>query len=117
MSNIYRIYPVLWEGAGCTGSQQVYACDRQPPPDTFPTTCSSRPRADPASVWENTTFWRLLPPPDVVAACYQPAAYAAVTWYTLPAWLSWVQGRGYSLQGGVALSTLKPHSDLYIVGP
>lgn len=117
MSNIYRIYPVLWEGNGCLGAQTVYACDRQPSANSFPTACSSRPRTDPASVWDSCTLWRLLPTPNLTDSCSRPVDFQAVTWYTLPAWLSWVLEHGYTLQGNTTLSKLAPHSDIYIVGP
>ena len=111
--NTYRIYPVLWSGSSCQQAQTVYAVDRQPPLPGFPTACSSRPKEDPASTWDSSTFQRLLPPAG--SSCYQPASLAAVTWSTLPAWLSYAQGIGYTLASD--LSKLKPYSDLYITGP
>lgn len=105
--NVYRIYPTLWEGTGCVGSLTVYAIDRQT--SLIPTSCSARPRADPASAWDSPTFQRLLPP----AGCGTNSN--AVIWATLPAWISWARSQGYTLDG--SLSTLKPHGDLYIVGP
>jgi hypothetical protein len=116
MSNIYRIFPVLWNDGICKQAQTVYACDRAPPPNTFATQCSSRPKEDPAYYWDNATFQRLLPPPDGgPGCCYQPASLNAVTWPQLPAWLSYVQSKGYTLN--VDFSRLKPYSDLYISGP
>jgi hypothetical protein len=100
--NIYRIYPTLWEGTGCTGSITVYAIDRQSP--LIPSCCSSRPRADPASSWDSPTFQRIL------------SYGTAVTWSTLPAWISWAMSQGYTLSEG-SLTNLKPYGDLYIVGP
>lgn len=116
MPNIYRIFPTLWEGSACAGAQTVYAIDRNPG-DTIRTACSSRPREDPASVWDNTTFWRLLPPPDSFGGCCQPAQYNSVTWAGLPTWISWALSQGYTLQGDMNLSKLKPYGDFYIVGP
>jgi hypothetical protein len=116
-SNIYRVYPVLWEGPGCAGAQTVYAVDRQPPSGTFPVQCASRPTEDPASVWDNRTFWRILPPPDSVSGCCQPASFAAVTWATLTGWLSWIQTKGYSLAPNTDMSRIRPHGEVYIVGP
>ncbi len=119
MSNIYRIYPTLWEGQGCVGGQTVYAVDRAPPAaGGFPTACSARPRADPASAWDSPTFQRLLPPAGSGWGSFGcGVAGAAVTWSTLPAWLSYVQGLGYVLAENTSLGKLKPYGDVYIVGP
>lgn len=106
--NIYRIYPTLWNDGMCQLAQTVYAVDRCPEPQTFKTICSARPKEDPSYYWDSSTFQRLIPPGE------QPT-YAAVTWKQLPAWLSYVQTLGYSLQ--TDLSTLKPHKDIYISGP
>ena len=114
MSNIYRIYPTLWDGSSCGASASIYAADRAPGSGGFQTTCSTRPRADPASVWDSPTFQRLLPPPQS-SGCWGPAN--AVTWATLPAWISWVQTLGYVLAEGSSLQKLKPYGELYIVGP
>ncbi len=123
MSNIYRIYPTLWEGQGCATGQTVYAVDRAPPTPSasgFPTACSARPRADPASTWDSPTFQRLLPPPGGVGGSSGYSwgcALQAVTWSSLPAWLSYVQGLGYTLSENTSLAKLKPYGDLYVVGP
>lgn len=106
--NIYRIYPTLWNDGMCQLAQTVYAVDRAPPPNTFKTSCSARPKEDPAYYWDNQTFQRLLPPG-------QQPTYAAVTWPLLPVWLSYVQTLGYTLQ--TDLSALKPYKDIYIMGP
>lgn len=116
MGTVYRIYPTLWEGSGCAGAQTVYACDRIPVNNTFSTQCSQRPKEDPAASWDSPTFQRLLPPPDV-NGCYQPASLNAVTWSSLPAWISWIFGKGFMIQGGYSLSQLKPHTDIWIVKP
>jgi hypothetical protein len=112
MSNLYRVYPTLWDGVGCSGGQTVYAIDRAPA--AIPTTCSSRPRADPASTWDSPTFQRLLPPPTATS-CW--GSVNAVTWATLPAWISYIQPLGYSLAENTSLGSLKPYGDLWIVGP
>lgn len=117
MTTVYRIYPTLWEGSACTGAQTVYACDRAAPSEIFLTECSRRPKEDPASIWESPTFWRLLPPPDVNGCCYQPSNMNAVTWSSLPTWISWIMGKGFTIQGGYSLSLLKPNADLWIVRP
>jgi hypothetical protein len=106
---LYRIYPVLWDGSGSQQAQQVYAIDRVAP--NIPSCCSSRPRADPATAWDSPTFQRLLPPPDV-GPC---GSTVGVTWATLPAWLSFAMGRGYTVQGKLN-AALKPYSDIYILG-
>ena len=104
MSNIYRIYPVLWKDSSCQENANVYAIDRET--SNIPTRCSARIKEDPAYYWESGTFQRLL----------LPTPYNnSVTWHTLPAWLSYIQTLGYSLN--IDLSKLKPHSDLYISGP
>ena len=104
---IYRVYPTLWDGNGCTG-QTVYAIDRKPA--AIPTECSSRPRADPASTWDSPTFQRILPPTN---GCW---SVNAVTWATLPAWISYIQTLGYTLAENT-LAKLKPYGDLYVIGP
>lgn len=113
MSNMYRVYPTLWEGQGCMGGQTVYAIDRAPPPDTFATACSSRPRADPASTWDSPTFQRLLPPPSLGSGCW--GGTQAVTWSTLPTWISYILPLGFTLNS--SLGKLKPYGDLWIQGP
>jgi len=101
--NIYRIYPTLWNDGMCQLAQTVYAVDRQPPPNMFLTSCSARPKEDPAYYWDNQTFFRLV------------LQGRPVTWSSIPAWLSYVQTFGYTVQ--TDLSTLKPHKDIYINGP
>ncbi len=113
-TNLYRIYPTLWEGQGCQTGQTVYAIDRAPPPNTFATTCSARPRADPASAWDSPTFQRILPPPTG-GGCW--GGTQAVTWATLPAWISYILPLGYTLSEGTSLGKLKPYGDLWIQGP
>jgi hypothetical protein len=113
-TNIYRIFPVLWNDGICKQAQTVYAIDRAPPPDTLRIACSSRVKEDPAYYWDSSTFQRLLPP-STPGCCYQPEQLNAVTWSTLPAWLSYAQSTGYVLN--VEFSRLKPFSDIYITGP
>jgi len=115
MQNIYRISPFLWNDGTCQLAQTVYAVDRQPPPNTFPTTCSRRPKEDPAYYYDTSTTQRLLPPPNTNGCCYQPPQLNAVTWSMIPAWLSYVQSVGYIVTSD--LSKLKPYSDIYILGP
>jgi len=115
MTNVYRIYPTLWNEGICQMAQTVYAIDRQPPANTFPTSCSRRTEKDPAYYWDAGTFQRLLPPPDTNGACCQPAVWNAVNWQILPSWLSYVQTLGYTVT--TDLSLMKPHSDIYISGP
>lgn len=109
MTNIYRVYPILWEGQGCMDGQTVYAIDRLSP--VIPTICSKRPRADPAFTWDSPTFQRLRLPTSGI--CNSDA----VTWSSLPSWISYVSTIGYSLLDNSALTQLKPYSDLYITGP
>ena len=115
MSNIYRIFPVLWNDGICKQAQTVYAVDRTTPSLAFETSCSSRVKEDPAYYWDGSSFQRLLPPANVDGCCYQPPALNAVTWSTLPAWLSYAQTKGYTLN--VDFSRLKPYSDIYVTGP
>jgi hypothetical protein len=110
--NTYRIYPTLWNEATCQMAQTVYAIDRQPPPNTFPTCCSRRTDKDPAYYWESPTFQRLLPPPTLSGCCNQP--FSSIVWSNLPSWLSYVQTLGYTVT--TDLSALKPYSDIYIQG-
>ncbi len=109
--NIYRIYPTLWDESRCKIAKTIYAIDRAPPPGTFPTACSSHVKEDPISTWEGRTFQRIL---------YSPCEGERpeeVTWSRIPAWLSWIQTKGYTLSAGTDLSRLKPYSDIYITGP
>jgi hypothetical protein len=113
--SIYRIYSVLWNDGICKQAQNVYAIDREPPPNTIKTACSTRVKEDPAYYYESSNFQRLLPPPGQDGCCYQPQILNAVTWPMLPAWLSHVQTLGYTLN--IDFSRLKPYSDIYITGP
>ena len=103
--NVYRIYPTLWNDGMCMQAQTVYAIDRASP--VIKTACSHRPKEDPSYYWDNQTFQRLLPPENTM----QP--YAAVSWSTLPAWISWATANGYS----VPMDGVKPFSDIFITGP
>jgi hypothetical protein len=115
MSNIYRIFPVLWNDGICKQAQTVYAIDRTSP--VIPTSCSHYVREDPAYYWTNSggNFQRLLPPPAVNGSCYQPSQLNSVNWPMIPVWLSYIQSLGYVVT--TDLSKLKPHSDIYITGP
>jgi hypothetical protein len=115
--NIYRIFPVLWEGKGCVESQTVYAIDREPPAGAFPTACATRSKDDPATIWDSRTFWRLLPPPDSVGGCCGGDALGSVTWANITHWFSWIANLGYSLAPNTSLQHIRPHGDIYIVGP
>lgn len=104
--NIYRVYPVLWNGGRCSQAQTVYAIDRHT--DTIPMTCSSRPKEDPAYEWHSPTFHRLLPPPG------SSGLVDSVTWANIVEWLSFVQTLGYTIH--VEFSSMKPYNDIYISG-
>ena len=116
MSNLYRIFPVLWNDGICKQAQTVYAIDRAPTSNSFPTSCSHYVREDPAYYWTESggNFQRLLPPTNP-GCCYQPPVLNAVTWPVLPSWISYVQTIGYTVN--TDFSKLKPYSDLYITGP
>ena len=113
MTNIYRIYPVLWNDGICNQAQTVYAIDRST--TKIQSMCSSRVKEDPAYYWDNPTFQRLLPAPQTASGCYQPQSLNSVKWQCLPAWLSYIGTLGYAFQGD--MSNLKPMKDFYIVGP
>ena len=115
MSNIYRIFPVLWNDGICRQAQTVYAIDRATP--IISSCCSHYVREDPAYYWtgQNGNFQRLLPPPNTGNCCYQPPSLNAVTWPMIPSWLSYIQSLGYTVT--TDLSLLKPYSDIYINGP
>ena len=102
--NIYRISPILWNDATPRQNDQmaitVYCIDR--PPANLKTTCSSRPKEDPAYYWDSATFSRLTLPDKPY-----------VTWSDLPRWLSYAFTQGYTLVGNIG----KPYDDLYIQGP
>ena len=113
MTNIYRIYPVLWNEAHCDQAQTVYAIDR--PTTQIRTACSHRVKEDPAYYWDSPVFQRLLPPPQSSSCCYQPNELNSVRWQCLPAWLTYIKTLGYEFQG--ELSSLKPMREFYIAGP
>jgi len=102
---MYRISPVLWNvRSACEAAVTVYAIDRPAP--NLPTSCSVRPREDPAYNWDAPTVNRLLPsnnPQD---------AQGYVTWATLPSWLAFAQSQGYQIVGD--LGKLKPYGDIWI---
>lgn len=111
MSNLYRLYPTLWNDGDGQDQQAltVYAVDGGAP--LFPTACSRRPSEDPAYSWSAPTFQRLLPPTPPVSY----GALTSVTWSTLFAWIRYANTLGYTVQGD--LSKLKATSDLYVMGP
>ena len=115
MSNLYRLYPTLWnDGDGaCQQATTVYAVDVGMANPLFLTACSRRPREDPAYSWYAPTFLRILPPQPPVYGVY--GALAAVTWGSLIAWIQYAATIGYTVQGD--LSKLKAYSDVYILGP
>ena len=117
MTNIYRIFPQLWSQGGCFQAQTVYAIDRQPPPNTFQTQCSTRQYDDPAYWYEGNTFQRILPPPAGFSqqCCFQSPSWNAITWRSLPLWLSYVQSVGYTVT--TDLSAITPFASIYISGP
>ena len=106
MTEIYRIFPVLWNDGITKQAQTVYAIDR--PTSLLQTACSSRVKEDPAYYWDSSSFQRLLP--------QEPSQQVnAVSWSTLPAWLSYAQSQGYTIK--TDFTHLKPYSDVYISGP
>jgi len=116
MANIYRIFPQLWSQGNCYQAQTVYAIDRTPPPNTFPTQCSTRQQDDPAYWYAGSNFQRIVPPSDnTQQCCFQSPAWNAITWQTLTQWLSYVQTRGYTVTTN--LDSLTPFSSIYIQGP
>jgi len=118
MSNLYRLYPTLWNDGDGQDQQAltVYAIDCGIANPLFPTACSRRPRADPAYSWASPTFQRILPPSPPPPG--SPGVYGALTsvgWSGLIAWIQSVAPLGYAIQGD--LSKLKAYSDVYILGP
>jgi hypothetical protein len=117
MSNLYRLYPTLWNDGDGQYQQAltVYAIDCGSAAPLFPTACSRRPREDPVFFWGSPTFQRILPPSSSPG---QPNVYGALTsvsWSGLIAWIQSVAPLGYTIQGD--LSKLKAYSDVYILGP
>jgi hypothetical protein len=110
MSNIYRLSPVLWEGRsnGSGTAQTVYAIDRIPPPLTSFITCTARDTSDPAAYWDARTFNRL-------KSLDQYNVRGGITWFDVPAWLSFAASYGYTVSP--LTSELTPFKDIYIVGP
>jgi hypothetical protein len=103
--NTYRIFPVLWNQNPSTQAMTVYGIDRSAP--SIPSSCSARVKEDPAYSWSGSSFQRILPQTN--------NGLNAVTWQELPAWISFAQANGYTLN--TDLSKLKPYSDIYITGP
>jgi hypothetical protein len=119
MSNLYRLYPTLWnDGDGqCQQALTVYAVDCGIAKPLFPTACSRRPSEDPAYSWAAPTFQRILPP-SPPGGLGSPGNYGALTsvgWSGLIGWIQSVAPLGYVIQGD--LSRLKAYSDVYILGP
>jgi hypothetical protein len=108
MTNVYRIFPVLWNDGICKNAQTVYAIDRGS--SSLSSVCASRVKEDPAYYWNASHFQRLTLP----ASC-GGGQNESVTWPTLPAWLSYALSQGYTMN--IDYSTLKPYSDIYITGP
>lgn len=119
MSNLYRLYPTLWnDGDGqCQQALTVYAIDCGIAKPLFPTACSRRPSEDPAYSWAAATFQRILPPssPGGLGSPGNYGALTSVSWSGLIGWIQSVAPLGYAIQGD--LSKLKAYSDVYILGP
>jgi hypothetical protein len=101
--NVYRIYPTLWNDGICKTALTVYAIDRTPL--AIPTACSRRPSKDPSYYWDAPIFQRLLPSESM------NIVNQAITWSTLPQWISFAIQQGYIIKGEI-----KPNSDFYIEG-
>jgi hypothetical protein len=114
MSNLYRLYPTLWNDGDGQDQQAltVYAVDCCGAP-LFPTACSRRPCEDPAASWSSPTFQRLLPPSPPIPGTY--GSLTSVTWGSLFAWIRYATTLGYTVQGD--LGKIKAYSDVYVLGP
>jgi hypothetical protein len=108
MSNLYRLYPTLWNDGECQQALTVYAIDGGAP--LFSTACSRRPSQDPAYSWDSPTFQRILPP---VPGNY--GSLTSVTWSSLFTWIRYAATLGYTVQGDIG--KLKAYSDVYVMGP
>lgn len=99
MKHYYRIFPVLWDGVPGNNAATVYAIDRMPEgPLASSVTCTPRSQNDPAYWWSGSTFLRLCNPRELVSCCAGPEnVWDAIVWQKLPAWLSYVQGLGYTV--------------------
>jgi hypothetical protein len=103
MKHYYRISPVLWDGIPGNNAATVYAIDRMPEgPLAASVVCTPRSMADPAHTWAGATFLRLAAPKELTNCCSGPYnVWDAIVWQKLPAWLSYVQGLGYSVNDNI----------------
>jgi hypothetical protein len=114
MSNLYRVYPTLYEGRGCVQAQTVYAIDRVPPSLASTIKCARRDSSDPLYYSNGQTFNRLTLSNS--SCCYGPGD-DSVTFNNLSQWISYAMSNGYSLASMEMLTKLNPFKDIYILGP
>ena len=114
MSNLYKVYPTLYEGRGCVQAQTVYAIDRVPSLLASTIKCARRDSSDPLYYSVGQTFNRLTLPNS--SACYGPCD-DSVTFSNLTEWISFAMSKGYTLPSMEMLTKLTPFKDIYIMGP
>jgi len=114
MKHYYRLSPVLWTNVPGNYSATVYAIDRIPNgPLASYVRCTSRCKDDPAYWWSGSTFMRLTKPQEIGSCCSGPEnVWDAITWQTLPAWLSFAEGLGYSVSDSCKMD---PNKDLTLI--
>jgi hypothetical protein len=114
VKHYYRLSPVLWDGIPGNGTATVYGIDRMPEgPLAASVKCTPRCQLDPAYYWAGSTFWRLSNPKELVSCCSGPEnVWDAIVWQKLPAWLSYVQGLGYTVSDNCKMD---PYTDITLI--
>jgi len=117
MKHYYRLSPVLWDGVPGNNTATVYAIDRMPEgPLASSVICTPRSRSDPAYWWAGSTFLRLSNPKQLTTCCSGPEGiWDAIVWQKLPAWLSCVQGMGYTVPDSFNFGDFSPHKELTLI--
>jgi hypothetical protein len=116
MKHYYLISPVLWIGAPGNNAATVYAIDRVPHgPLATNVTCTPRYRDDPAYWWSGSTFLRLTKPAEHSSCCSGPENISdAIVWQNLPAWISYVNGLGYTIPESCKLDN-NPNNEFTLI--
>jgi len=114
MKHYYRLSPVLWDKIPGNYTATVYAIDRIPlGPLASYVKCTSRCQTDPAYFWSGNTFLRLTKPADFTSC--SDLTWDAITWQTLPAWLSFAESLGYKVPETFVMDPNKDITLIYCV--
>jgi hypothetical protein len=113
MKHYYRLSPVLWVTMPGNYASTVYGIDRMPEgPLAATVKCTARCRDDPAYTWSGATFMRLTMPSGSDGSCCNSRSGDGVDWQNLMGWLSWAQGRGYTVSD---MKDMDPYKDIVLI--